>query len=343
MPFDSISRRQAMTLGATAAVSAISASGAAAAPTVPADKVFRIGVISASIEGKPQRTNGHTWHFCHPFHPTINEDAVKKYLDAGTAKITPEIFRNPKLNFDQMPFVDTRLTHVYAADATAAKMFAEGYPGVVVAPSVEQMVQEVDAVWLGDASGTGSDHLELIAPALEKGLPTFCDKPIGGSVARTRQILELAEKHKAPLMSSSLFRHQWGTAEALRMKESGEHGPLQFVLASQGGGYSPNGWIVYGQHPTWMAMTLCGPGVQGVSMYAHGDSSHGAAELPRSHARRGMVRAAGYSRAVLSDHSLLSENAIYMDARDRRQLLARPQLPGFPDGGCVSEDDPNGG
>ncbi|HZK82020.1 MAG TPA: hypothetical protein VFC46_13155, partial [Humisphaera sp.] len=60
MPFDSISRRQAMTLGATAAVSAISASGATAAPAVPADKVFRIGVISASIEGKPQRTNGHT-------------------------------------------------------------------------------------------------------------------------------------------------------------------------------------------------------------------------------------------------------------------------------------------
>ena len=112
------------------------------------------------------------------------------------------------------------------------------YPGVQVAPSLEKLVQEVDAVWLGDASGTGSDHFDLVAPALEKGLPTFCDKPIGGTVAKTRQIIELAKKHRAPLMSSSLFRHQWGTAEALRMKESGEFGSVQFVQASQAGGWT---------------------------------------------------------------------------------------------------------
>ncbi|MBS0201685.1 MAG: hypothetical protein JSS49_02210 [Planctomycetes bacterium] len=39
-------------------------------------------------------------------------------------------------------------------------------------------------------------------------------------------------------MSSSLFRHQWGTETALRMKSAGEFGPLQYVIASQGGGYS---------------------------------------------------------------------------------------------------------
>ena len=32
---------------------------APAAEPAPAGKVFRIGVISTSIEGKPQRTNGH--------------------------------------------------------------------------------------------------------------------------------------------------------------------------------------------------------------------------------------------------------------------------------------------
>ncbi|MBC7819027.1 MAG: hypothetical protein IAG10_19230, partial [Planctomycetaceae bacterium] len=81
-------------------------------------------------------------------------------------------------------------------------------------------------------------------------------------------------KHKAPLMSSSLFRHQWGTEEALRMKASGEFGPIQYVIASQAGGYSPDGWVIYGHHPVWMVMTLCGPGVEAVNLYAYENTCH---------------------------------------------------------------------
>jgi hypothetical protein len=121
---------------------------------------------------------------------------------------------------------------------------------------------------VGDASGRGEDHFELCAPGLAKGLPTFCDKPIGGTVAETRRILDFAKRHQAPIMSSSLYRHQWGTEEALRMKASGEFGPLQYVLCSQAGGWSYQSWFVYGQHPVWMCMTLCGAGVKAVSMIA---------------------------------------------------------------------------
>ena len=101
------------------------------------------------------------------------------------------------------------------------------------------MVEQVDAVWLGDASGFGEDHFDLVAPGLRKGLPTFCDKPIGGSVAGTRKILEFAREHKAPLMSSSLFRHEWGMEAALRMRDAGEFGPIQYVIASMAGRLSP--------------------------------------------------------------------------------------------------------
>ena len=75
-------------------------------------------------------------------------------------------------------------------------------------------------------------------------------------------------------MSSSLFRHQWGTAEALRMRDDGQWGTLQFVQACQAGGWSLPGWHIYGQHPVWMAMTLCGPGVEAVSMYAREATCH---------------------------------------------------------------------
>lgn len=52
----------------------------------------------------------------------------------------------------------------------------------------------------------------------------FCDKPIGGSVQGTRKILEFARKNQAPLMSSGLFRHEFGTEHALRLRDTADGG-----------------------------------------------------------------------------------------------------------------------
>jgi len=261
-------------LGATAAAGALAATGTALARG-PQDRVLRVGVISASIGGKAQRTNGHTWHFAQYLHPECNLDAIQKYLDPGSSNFFRKVVRNPRCAFDGWPFADTKLTHYFDADATAIKPFTEAYPGVQAAKSVEDLVANVDAVWLGDASGRGDDHYDLLAPALEKGLPCFCDKPIGGSVEGTRKILDLARKHGAPIMSSSLFRHEQGMEHALRLRDSGEFGKLEYVLASMAGGYSPEGWFVYGQHPAWAVMTLCGAGVEAVSLYAKDAAAHG--------------------------------------------------------------------
>src|SRR5262249_32629500 len=38
--------------------------------------------------------------------------------------------------------------------------------------------------------------------------------------------------------------------------------------------YSPDAWMVYGQHPAWMVMTLLGPGVEAVSAYARENVCH---------------------------------------------------------------------
>jgi predicted dehydrogenase len=262
-------RRALLTAGGAALLA-----GAAKADEPAPGKVYKIGVVSASIGGKPQKTNGHTWHFAQYLHPTINLDIIKKYLDPGSATYFQKVVRNPKYTFDQLQFPDTKITHYYDADPESAARFPEAFPGVKVAKSLEEMAKEVDAVWLGDASGRGEDHFDLVAPGLAKGLPTFCDKPIGGSVEGTRKILEFAKKHNAPIMSSSLFRHEWGMEAALRMRDTNEFGPLQYVMASLGGGYSPESWAVYGQHPVWTVMTLCGPGVHAVSAYPYKAACH---------------------------------------------------------------------
>ena len=266
-----LTRRQALACAAAAGATLAAPGLASSKP----DDVYRIGVISASIGGKPQKANGHTWHFAQYLHPVCDLDAFKKYVDPGSADFFRRVVRNPKHAFPGWPFADTRLTHYYDADPSAIAPFTEAFPGVKPARSLKELVENVDAVWLGDASGRGDDHFDLIAPALEKGLPCFCDKPIGGSVEGTRKILELAKKHGAPIMSSSLYRHEFGMEHALRLRDSGEFGKLEYVIASMAGGYSPEGWFIYGQHPAWTVMTLCGPGVEAVSLYSKEAAAHG--------------------------------------------------------------------
>ena len=276
--------RRQMLLASAAALGGSAVAGAQTALAAPADaapqRELRVGVISATNRGKPQSRNGHTWHFAQYFHPTIDLDAFCNFVDPGSARFFRDYVRNPKFTFDQLPFPDTRITHYYDADPQAAKDFTVAFPGVQAARSVEDMAGQVDAIWLGDASGFGDDHFDLIAPGLAKGLPTFCDKPIGETPAGTRKILEFAKQHKAPIMSSSLFRHEWGTEAALRMRDAGEFGPIEYVIASLQGGYSEPSWMVYGQHPAWMVVTLLGAGVEAVSMYARESDCHALVTYP---------------------------------------------------------------
>lgn len=276
-PEPSTTRRDLL-LAAAAAVP-LAAGRSAQAADAPG-KVYRVGVVSAAIRGKAQPTNGHTWHFAQYLHPAIDLDAVKKYLDPGSADYFRKYVRNPKYNFDVLPFPDTKITHYYAADPKVIPAFTEAFPGVQAAKSPEDLADQVDAVWLGDASGFGEDHFDLIAPALKRGLPTFCDKPIGGSPAGTRKILEFAREHQAPLMSSSLFRHHQGMEAALRKRDAGDQGPIRYVIAAVQGGYSPDGWMVYGQHPAWTVVTLLGPKAQAVSLYAREDTCHALVTYP---------------------------------------------------------------
>ena len=228
-------RRDVLLAAGTAGWATLAGGAAQAAQSAsenqPAGKVYRIGVVSASIRGKPQVGNGHTWAFAQYLQPTIDYDVLQKNHPQQFNSYK-HVMRNPRWNFDQLPFPDTRITHYYDADPAAAAKFAAVFPGVQVATSLEKMAEEVDAVWMGDASGYGEDHFDLVAPGLAKGLPTFCDKPIGGTVAGTRKILEFARQHKAPLMSSSLFRHEYGMEAALRKRDSGEFGPIEYVTGA---------------------------------------------------------------------------------------------------------------
>ena len=282
------------------------------------NKTYRIGVISASIDGKPQKTNGHTWHFAQYFHPEINLPAIKKYLDPGSAMFFEKYLRNPRYRFDQLPFPDTRITHVYSNPADGLTNYVEAFPGVKIAKTVEELVDSVDAVWLGDASGKGNDHYELIEAALKKGLPTFCDKPIGETVAGTRKILDLAKKTGTPLMSSSLFRHEFGhgagTADVRFGRVwanpicAGEHGRRLF---------SPE--LVYlrsASHLDGSDALRCGCGGR-EHVCPRGNRSC-SCYLQGPNAGRGLVWPAGHVGAILSYDGLFHQTGLPIYSGDRR-------------------------
>ncbi|HIF31244.1 MAG: Gfo/Idh/MocA family oxidoreductase [Pirellulaceae bacterium] len=270
------SRRDLLRFGSG---TALVAAGMPAFAAAAEKKTFRIGVISAAILGKPQTRNGHTWHFAQYLHPTCDFDALKKY-DPNVVDGWKKVYRNPKFHFNLLPFRDTKITHYYDADSSVAGPFTEVFPGVQVATNLEKMVREVDAIWMGDASGRGEDHFDLVAPGLAHGLPTFCDKPIGGTVDGTRKILEFARRHKAPLMSGSIFNYEWGMEAALRMRNSGEFGHIEHVSARLYSRYRFDGWMIYGQHPVWTVMSLMGAGVDAVSMYEYKDTCHALITYP---------------------------------------------------------------
>src|SRR4051812_33997679 len=116
MPAQSPLPRRRMLFASAAALggTVLPAAGAAAADLAP--KLLRIGVISATNRGKVQRRNGHTWHFAQYFHPTINLDAFCAMVDPGSATFFRKYVRDPRNNFDQLPFPDTRITHYFDAD-----------------------------------------------------------------------------------------------------------------------------------------------------------------------------------------------------------------------------------
>jgi Oxidoreductase family, NAD-binding Rossmann fold len=223
-------------------------------------KTYRIGIINAG------RGNGHTWHFLQGFHSTVDFDALTRYQSREVIELYDKWLRNPQVVGVEPPFKDTRIACVYDPDAEAARQFAGVFKGAAPVYKIEKMVQQVDAVLLGDDIGDGHDHLDLIAPALEAGLPVFCDKPLADTPAGARKIIALAQKHNAPLMSSSLFRHFPEVEEMARLRQSAQAGALRWLTIGYSAACTDDFLRIYGIHPVWAVAGICGVGFEAVSL-----------------------------------------------------------------------------
>jgi predicted dehydrogenase len=134
--------------------------------------------------------------------------------------------------------------------------------GVPLFDDPADLFGKVDAVLI--ESVDGSVHLERAKPFLEKGMPTYVDKPFACSLADARVMADLAARKHIPMMSSSSLRYAPEVVEA--KGGHGSTGPIVGVTTYGPAPLDPKGrnpgLFHYGIHPVEMLFTLMGPGCE---------------------------------------------------------------------------------
>jgi hypothetical protein len=133
--------------------------------------------------------------------------------------------------------------------------------GVKLVEKPEDMIGKVDGMLI--ESQEGGAHWASARPFLEAGLPCYIDKPFTCSVADARKIIDLAEKKKAPIFSTSALRYAPELVQYVAEKKQGDiigcmaYGPAP--LFDKDPKLNP-GLYHYGIHAVEILYTLMGPG-----------------------------------------------------------------------------------
>lgn len=134
-----------------------------------------------------------------------------------------------------------------------------------------ELFGKIDAVLIEAVDG--SVHRERATPFLERGIPTYVDKPFACSLADAKALVELSARKHVPMMSSSSLRYAPEVVEATspasnlgKIHGVATHGPAPLDAK----GRNP-GLFHYGIHPVEMLYTLMGAGCERLSCLSRPD------------------------------------------------------------------------
>lgn len=133
--------------------------------------------------------------------------------------------------------------------------------GVAQVETLEELLDGVEGVMV--LSVNGNKHLSLAQPSLERGLPTYIDKPLTCSLAEAKVLLAAARKTNAPCYSASSLRF----APEVTEMDKAPLGTLRAIDAFGPGSLHTlmEGLFYYGVHAIEMVDAIWGPGVKRVS------------------------------------------------------------------------------
>jgi predicted dehydrogenase len=171
---------------------------------------------------------------------------------------------------------DVRVVACFDPNRELARQVAEACLIERVCDSLEEACQGVDGVLV--LSGDANVHLAQATPALRAGLATFVDKPFTASDDDARAIVELAERHAAPLFCTSALRFAPQTT-ALRERLTTSVGTPLAAHSIGTGDYDS-----YAVHSLEILFGLWGGGVERVQ--SSGQSGFTTAQLDYADGRR---------------------------------------------------------
>ncbi len=133
--------------------------------------------------------------------------------------------------------------------------------GATQADSLDSMLDAVDGVLV--LAVNGNKHLHLATPSLQRGMPTYVDKPMTCSGDEAKQLLKIANEGNARCYSASSLRF----ATELEALPRNELGDIVAIDAVGPGELNPSmpGLYHYGVHTIEMVDAIWGPGVKRVS------------------------------------------------------------------------------
>ncbi|WP_413250103.1 Gfo/Idh/MocA family oxidoreductase [Sinomonas flava] len=127
--------------------------------------------------------------------------------------------------------VELRLALTDVAEELARGVAAEVGAGFVPGGAAGLIAHGVDALVV--ATGTQT-HPELIRAGVDAGLPVFCEKPVAGSVAESRPVLEYIAEKGGAVQIGHQRRFDAGYLEAKRRFDAGEIGWIHSLRAVTG-------------------------------------------------------------------------------------------------------------
>ena len=143
--------------------------------------------------------------------------------------------------------------------------------GVKLVSSIEELLEQVDAVLL--ESVDGRRHLAEARPVIEARKPLFIDKPLAADYAEAAEIYRLAREHDCPVFSASSLRFD---ANIVKVKEDPELGTVYACDAFSPAHVVPDcpgifWYSIYGVHGVEILYTFMGAGCEEVSCHTTED------------------------------------------------------------------------